>query len=274
MSFDADFNKNYISNIPYLDGAIYTSYTADISSIINNDISGSNIYNNVSGLNNAFYDYLEQRDGGSAGIGNSNSLDQQLLLAYKSNNEMIKQLTQHKIEKYKQIKNLETHINNSSGNNTLLTIILDGSGNDYVGDISNVENKIKDLKQEVNDRERNLEINTYYEKKYLKQYQVIRNIVFLLALVLGVSFLFKSGFFGEKIFVSIIGLLLAFSIIYISYEVYDIFMRDNHNFDEYKYYTRPNVGLSDDNKNNVDIPLELRADIPGFCKLKDDYLNL
>ena len=273
MSFDADFNKNYISNIPYLDGAIDASYTADITSIINNDISGSNIYNDVSGLNNAFYDYLEQRNSGT-GIGNSNSLDQQLLLAYKSNNEMIKQLTQHKIEKYKQIKNLETHINNSSGNNKLLTIMLDGSGNDYVGDISNVENKIQGLKQEVNEKERNLEINTYYEKKYLKQYQVIKNIIFLLSLILGVSFLFKSGLFGEKIFVSIIGLLLAFSIIYISYEVYDIFMRDNHNFDEYKYYTRPNVGLSDANKNNVDIPLELRADIPGFCKLKDEYLNL
>ena len=103
MSFDADFNKNYISNVPYLDGANSTNYNANISSIINNDISGSNIYNDVSGLNNAFYDYLEQRTADE--IGNSNSLDQQLLLAYKSNNEMIKQLTQHKIEKYKQIKN-------------------------------------------------------------------------------------------------------------------------------------------------------------------------
>ena len=161
MSFDDDFNKNYISNVPYLDGANTTNYTRDINSIINNDISVSNIYNDVSGLNNAFFDYLQQRN---SGIGNSNVLDKQLLLAYKSNNEMIKQLTQHKIEKYKQIKNLETHINNSTGNNKLLTIMLDGSGNDYVGDINNIENKIQDLKQEVNDKERNLEVNTYYEK--------------------------------------------------------------------------------------------------------------
>ena len=263
-------NYESIKNIPYLNGLSEVSYNSDVNDIINNDINSSNIYDDVSGYNNAFQDYLEER---ISSIGNDNSLDKELLLAYKSNNDMINQLTQYKIEKYKKIKNLDTQLNNSSINNNLMIKLLN-EGNDIEGKNKNVYDIINELENEINEKERNLEINTYYEKKYLKQYQVIRNIVFLLALILCVSFLFKSGLFGEKTFVLIIGLLLAFSIIYICYEVYDIFMRDNHNFDEYKYYTRPNVGLTSLNKNNINIPLELRADIPGFCKLKDEYLNL
>lgn len=263
---------NEVNEIPYLVGLSRASYNSDVNNIINNDISSSAIYDDVSGFNNAFYNYLTERNSVN-GIGNSNTLDEKLLIAYKSNNDMIEKLTKHKIEKYKKIKNLDTHLINNDGNNKLIAELLYG-GDNYEGEIKNIDKKINKLKDEINNKERNLEINAYYEKKYLKQYQVVRNVVFLLAIILGVSFLFKSGFFGEKIFVSTIGLLLAFSIIYISYEVYDIFMRDNHNFDEYKYYTRPNVGLSSSNKNNIDIPLELRADIPGFCKLKDEYLNL
>ena len=69
--------------------------------------------------------------------------------------------------------------------------------------------------------------------------------------------------------------MLAYSVIYICYEVYDIFMRDNHKFDEYKYYTRnsPTVGISENEKDKVDVPLELRADIPKFCELKNEYLK-
>ena len=275
MAFNEDFNKNYFSNVPYLDGANDTSYNSDITGILNNDISSSSVYNNVKNLNSAFADYLDNRTNNE--IGNGNALDQQLLLAYKSNNEMIQQLTQSKIEKYKKLNNIQTHIDtNTPGNNELVTKILEGDLATNKGVIDITKDKISELDNEINEKERNLEINTYYEKKYTKQYKVIRNVVILLSIILAISALFKSGILGEKTFISIIGILLAFSVIYISYEVYDIFMRDNHNFDEYKYYTRSNrpyIGLGKKEK-GVNIPLELKADIPGFCKLKDKFLNI
>lgn len=276
MAFNEDFNKNYFSNVPYLDGADKTLYESDIDGILNNDISSSSVYNNVKNLNSAFADYLDNRT--SSAIGNGNALDQQLLLAYKSNNEMIQQLTQSKIEKYKKLNNIKTHIDtNTPGNNELVTKILEGDiPTDKEGVIDITKDKISELQNEINEKERNLEINTYYEKKYAKQYKVIRNVVILLSIILAISALFKSGILGEKTFISIIGILLAFSVIYISYEVYDIFMRDNSDFDQYKYYTRSNrpyVGLSEKEK-GINIPLELKADIPGFCKLKDEFLNI
>lgn len=274
MGFNSSFNKNYLSNVPYLDGAINTSYQQDLNDILNNDISASNIYSNTRNLNNVFHSYLNNRT--SDDIGNK-SLDNQLLTAYKSNNEMIKQLTQHKIEKYKQLKNIETHLDNTPGNNELITQILNGnSDQNIIGEIEVTQNKIDDINNEISIKKRHLEINNYYEKKYSKQQSVLKNVVILLCIILGISFIFKSGLIGEKIFVSLIGILLAFSVIYICYEVYDIFMRDNHKFDEYTYYTRnsPSVGISENKKDKVDVPLELRADIPKFCKLKDKYLNL
>lgn len=273
MGFDEDFNKNYFSNVPYLDGANDASYIQDIQNILNNDISSSSVYSNVKNLNDAFNEYLSNR----SSVGNQNQLDQQLLTAYKSNNEMIKQLTQSKIEKYKKLNNIQKHIDNTAGNNELVTKILEGDIElDSPGAIEITTSKLEKLNDDINEKKRNLEINTYYEKKYAKQYIVIRNVVILLSVILAISFFFKIGIFGEKIFVSIIGLLLAFSVIYICYEVYDIFMRDNHNFDEYKYYTRPSIGLSNKETQDgkADIPLELRSDIPGFCKLKDKYLDL
>ena len=273
MGFNSSFNKNYLSNVPYLDGANSTNYQDDLNDILNNDISASNIYSNTSNLNNVFHSYLTNRTSSNLG---DKLLDKQLLTAYKSNNEMIKQLTQHKIEKYKQLKNIETHLDNTPGNNELITQILNGnSGQNIIGEIEVTQNKIDDINNEISIKKRHLEINNYYEKKYSKQQSVLKNVVILLCIILGISFIFKSGLIGEKIFVSLIGILLAFSVIYICYEVYDIFMRDNHKFDEYTYYTRnsPSVGISENEKDKVDIPLELRADIPKFCKLKDKYLK-
>ena len=110
MGFDDSFNKNYLSKVPYLDGADKSSYEQDLNAILNNDINSSDIYTYTQNLNNAFDGYLNTRNTGD--IGNDNLLDSQLLTAYKSNNEMIKQLTQHKIEKYRQLHNIEEHLKN------------------------------------------------------------------------------------------------------------------------------------------------------------------
>ena len=276
MSFNINFNKNYFSKVPYLDDKIdNASYEADLNAIINNDISASNIYTDLSGLNNVFHAYLNSRDSGGGNIGNR-ELDNHLLVAYKSNNDMIKQLTKHKINKYKQLHNLQKHLKDASGNIELVTKILDGSGNNIHGEIGITRDKINDINEDINIKARHLEVNKYYEKKYLKQHRVLKNVVILLCIILAISFLFKVEIFGEKVFIACIGIMIAITIIYLSYEIYDIFMRDNHNFDEYKYYTResPSTGFSDEEKDKVDIPLELRAKIPGYCKLKDKDLYL
>ena len=274
MSFNTSFNKNYFSKVSYLDGKTNnTDYADDLTAIINNDISASNIYTDLSGLNGAFHSYLNSRNSGN-NIG-VRELDNHLLIAYKSNNDMIKQLTKHKINKYKQLHNLQQHLLDTSGNIELVTTILDGSGEDIHGEIGITQDKIDDINEDINIKARHLEVNTYYEKKYLKQQRVLKNVVILLCIILAISFLFKAEILGEKVFIACIGIMIAFSVIYLSYEIYDIFMRDNHNFDEYKYYTResPSTGFSDEEKDKVDIPLELRAKIPGYCKLKDKYLN-
>ena len=54
----SDYNE--VNEIPYLVGLSEVSYNSDVNNIINNDISSSAIYDDVSGFNNAFHNYLKK----------------------------------------------------------------------------------------------------------------------------------------------------------------------------------------------------------------------
>ena len=68
-------------------------------------------------------------------------------------------------------------------------ILLD----DVSNNINITNEQISDLNQDIQNKERNLEINLYYENKMKHQTQIIKDVVIFLLILFAISLLFKFG---------------------------------------------------------------------------------
>ena len=180
-----------------------------------------------------------------------------LKFALKSNNKTI-------IDNVKYLQNSLNDENNR---------ILDYENNEkyikYLIDILENEQTIIDdeydrLKDDLEFKKRNLQINVYYEKKYKKQTELIKNIIIIASVLLVVTFIFKLGVISERVFISIAGITFAIIAIYFGYSIIDIYLRDNMVFDEYDHW---HFGKSseDDGIVATESTLHLYGDVDSKC---------
>jgi len=93
------------------------------------------------------------------------------------------------------------------------------------------------LLQGVNNKMRKKEIYTYYYKKYDAQKKILSTIIIASLLVIVLVYLNKRFKFllSDTLFVLALGIVFAFFAINISYQLIEIFFRNNINFDEYDF---------------------------------------
>lgn len=103
---------------------------------------------------------------------------------------------------------------------------------------------------------RNIEINNYYYKKNKVQIRILYYLIVLCAIIYILGYLNQSYsfIFNDTFYVLCIGILIGIFAIYLCYSFYDIYLRDDHNFDEYKTFWKTRVG---DVSGAIDIPDEL-----------------
>ena len=78
--------------------------------------------------------------------------------------------------------------------------------------------------------------NTYYYKKYKAQNNILIFIISVTLLIFILTFFNKTTvYFDASSYMIIVGFILAVSILIVIYLYYDIFRRDNMNFDEHDY---------------------------------------
>lgn len=112
---------------------------------------------------------------------------------------------------------------------------------------------------------RNIEINNYYYKKNKVQIRILYYLIALCAIIYILGYLNKNYnfIFNNNIYVLCTGLLIGIFTIYLGYSFYDIYLRDDSDFDEYKTFWKTRVDISGDitippelkNKNNYDFSL-------------------
>ena len=110
----------------------------------------------------------------------------------------------------------------------------------YLQDILNSEQEYvnktyEKLSKDLETKNRQVEINTYYEKKYNKQIDVLKGVLYFSSFMIVVVFIFKMNFISESIFIGITGTWFAVLAIYMTRSIYDIYMRDEIKFDEYNF---------------------------------------
>ena len=99
----------------------------------------------------------------------------------------------------------------------------------------------------VNENNRMTEINTYYIKRYQVQnnllYFIIKLNVFIIILTLiNNSF---STILPDLIYAAIVGLTAAYGFITLCWRLYDIYVRNDRNFDEYDQHKFSKTSLND-----------------------------
>ena len=84
-------------------------------------------------------------------------------------------------------------------------------------------------------KDKNIEINTYYNKLYDKKIKIIKEVIVVCCIGLIGCFLLNNNIINEKIFSMYLGIVLSFGFVFIFYDLWDLYIRDNKNFDEYNY---------------------------------------
>lgn len=107
-----------------------------------------------------------------------------------------------------------------------------------------VEKNLTALNEPINEHVKQIQINTYYYKRYKSENQLLYFINIVLVFVIIISFMKKKiPFIDDFAYSIIIGSILGLSILYIVYNLWIILNKDDKNYDEYNYlYTSTRTG--------------------------------
>jgi hypothetical protein len=121
----------------------------------------------------------------------------------------------------------------SEYNNYISDISFSDSVDEDVYTFASPYNSINGKKNIAQDKKIN--INTYYNKLYDKKIKIIKEIIVICCFGLIGCFLLNRNLINEKTFSFYLGLLFSIGFIIVFYDLWDLYIRDNKNFDEYNY---------------------------------------
>ena len=154
------------------------------------------------------------------------------LMALKYIDEKIEQSNENINTEIKNNLNKKTSEIIAKENSIVSNILFDFMIDNQNG--SNIEKVYEKLQQENNDINRNNQIKTYYNKTYNEYIFILKVVICLIVLLLPIIFLNKYEMINQDISLIIITSIIIFGVLFISYRLYLLYMRDNINFDKIK----------------------------------------
>lgn len=114
-----------------------------------------------------------------------------------------------------------------------------------------VEKNLTALNRPINENVKQIQINTYYYKRYKSENHLLYFINIVLVFVIIISLIKKKfPFIDDYAYSIIIGTILALSILYIVYNLWIILGKDDKNYDEHNYIDTSNIQSGDHNLSN------------------------
>lgn len=125
-----------------------------------------------------------------------------------------------------------------------------------------IQSNINSLKMPINDDLKQIQVNTYFYKKYKAENNILYFIIIILVIIIIISIIKKKfPFLDDLSYSIIIGIILGFSLLYIIYLLWNIINKDHQNYDEY-YYDQYNYNY-DENGNDISNNTNLSCLKPG-----------
>jgi len=166
----------------------------------------------------------------------------------------------NKGEYISQYKNLQSETINYKKDINYSTYLIN-----YLNNIKNKQNSRKQPYNEANEK-RKLEINNYYILKYKKESDILKELIFFCGLALIGCIVFMKGFISESFYIIYLASIFVIGFIKILYSIYNLYSRDNINFDETDFSYSSIAGT--DISNNI---INTDTDKDNTIVTNDDY---
>ena len=144
--------------------------------------------------------------------------------------------------------------------------------------IKTINNEFKENQTPYNKLIEQIRWNTYYYKKYREQTKLLVFIIFIcIIMIILTNLKNRFSYFDEKSYTFIIGTILAIAFIYLMYALWDLYLKDNKNFDEYNYSIYGGGGGNENIRDNDNIDVDLSNCITKQLitpqSINSDFLN-
>ena len=103
-------------------------------------------------------------------------------------------------------------------------------------ELNNAKRRMSLIDEQTNNKQRLVEINTYYGKRYSAHSKLMKTIVFICIPIIILAVLANKGILPAKIYMILSGLILVIGCVLIGLQLIDISNRDDMNWDEYDWY--------------------------------------
>ena len=122
--------------------------------------------------------------------------------------------------------------------------LIDISYSNYYTKFLSKAYNYEDTSMNLINLQRHAQVDIFYILKYKKQIQTLQHIIIICCVALVGSLLFHNGFIPSELYTMYLGVVFAIGILIVLYDLFDIFIRNNNNFNEYDYefiYSPPTI---------------------------------
>jgi hypothetical protein len=111
---------------------------------------------------------------------------------------------------------------------------------EYMGAIHSLIDNVRgsslvELEKEMNHKKKQQDIQDYYDKKYQQQIFILKIIIVMTLFVMVGCLFFNYGLIPVYILTIYLGFVLSVGFVIVFYYLWDLFLRDNTQFDEYNF---------------------------------------
>jgi hypothetical protein len=149
---------------------------------------------------------------------------------------------------------------NLDSNNDFIDILY---SNYYTKFLSNAHN-YQDASMNIVNLKRHADVDIFYILKYKKQILMIQHIIIACCVALIGSVLYHNGLITSDMYTMYLIIVFSVGILIFIYDMFDIFMRNNNNFNEYDFefiYSPSKIPKSNTkNYNSVEL-----SNMPTIC---------
>jgi hypothetical protein len=103
-------------------------------------------------------------------------------------------------------------------------------------ELNNAKMKLSLIDDQTNNKQRLVEINTYYGKRYNAHSNLMKTIIFICIPIIILAILANKGILPAKIYMILSGIILVIGCVLLGLQLIDISNRDDMNWDEYDWY--------------------------------------
>ena len=150
--------------------------------------------------------------------------------------DRINQISQIRMNLYSTLKDMFSYYkqNVDTSSTTLGETIA--AVNILEDELNNAKRRMGLIDEQTNNKQRLVEINTYYGKRYSAHSKLMKTIVFICIPIIILAVLANKGILPAKIYMILSVIILVIGCILLGLQLIDISNRDDMNWDEYDWY--------------------------------------